>query len=67
MSIASVWDSESTMTRQYVRPCGTLPFPTVFGCISEIGKCFLSMEHEQRYGSICSIGKDQRGWIKEGD
>ena len=41
----------------------TLPF----GCISEIGKCFLSMEHEQGYGSICSIGEDQRGWIKEGN
>ena len=29
--------------------------------------CFLSMEHEQGYGSICSIGEDQRGWIKEED
>ena len=28
---------------------------------------FLSMEHEQGYGSICSIGEDQRRWIKEGD
>ena len=23
------------------------------------------MEHEQGYESICSIGEDQRGWIKE--
>ena len=36
-------------------------------CISGIRKCFLSMEHEQEYGSICSIGKNQRGWIKVGD
>ena len=52
---------------RFVRPCGRLPFPPVFGCISEIRKCLLSMEHEQGYGSICSLGEDQRGWIKEGD
>ena len=47
--------------------CGRLPITPVFGCIFEIGKCFLSREHEQGYGSICSIGKNQREWIKEGD
>ena len=30
-------------------------------CILGIGKCFLSMEHEQGYGSICSFSEDQRG------
>ena len=39
----------------------------VFGCIIEIGKCFLNREHEQGYGSICSIGEDQRGLIKKVD
>ena len=32
--------------------CGKLSYPSVFKCISEIVKCFLSMKHEQRYGSI---------------
>ena len=68
VSIASASDSESTMIRRDLSGrCGKLPFPPVFGCISEIGKCFLNMEHEQGYVSICSIGENQRGWIKEGD
>ena len=47
--------------------CERSPFPPVFGCISEIGKCVLSMEHEQGYGNICSIGKNQKDYINEGD
>ena len=51
----------------YLTLYGRLPFPPVFGCIFEIVKYFLSKEHEQVYGSICSIGEDQRDWIKEGN
>ena len=47
--------------------CGSVPFPPVFRCNFGNGKYFLNIEHEQRYGSICSIGEYQRSWIKEGD
>ena len=40
------------------------PLSPVSGCIFEIEKCYMSWEHEQGYGSICSIDEDQRGWIK---
>ena len=46
--------------------CGRISFQFVFGCVSKIGKCFLSMEHEQGYGRIFSIGEDERGWMDKG-
>ena len=58
VSIASAWDSESTKTKRDVRLC-------VEGYLSRLSldvffklKCFLSREHEQGYGSICSISED---------
>ena len=39
--------------------------------VGELVDAFLELEsvweHEQGYVSICSIGEDQRGWIKKGD
>ena len=61
VSIALAWDTVSTTTRQDLSGrVRKVTLPSVFGCIFEIGKCFLSMEHEPGYGSICSIGEDHR-------
>ena len=32
----------------------------------ELENVVLSIEQKQGYGSICSIGNDRKGWIKEG-
>ena len=64
MSIASASDSESIMTR---RDLSGYPSHLSLDAFLKLESVFLNMEHEQGYRSICSLGNDQRGWIKEGD